>query len=269
MKKNLFVFAILFFLVLIANEVYSQAKINPFAINSSQFFENVKSHKSAYPNQTLEEFVNYANYLLQKDGINFVFAFNAETYQKLKESKENQKDKSVPLNLKTSLFSIGGDGNPTPLVLPEAKFDGSQCFSCYIQLPVFEITETTFVTTLMERNIGFNLPRNFLTNEIHLVDENDLNKTLRKWKVPYLARSVSVSNDGNVIYLPFPDNELKDLTLVVFPQGTFSVIASKDVDADVKISSLENVPNNTNQIYLKFEFEDKNQIIRFVKACNN
>ena len=87
-----------------------------------------------------------ANELLTTEGLNFVFAFNSATCEKINKLKGSKKYKGKPITLRATLQST--DGERTVVVLPAAKFDKSECGSCFVELPLLEITKNNFVTHL-------------------------------------------------------------------------------------------------------------------------
>ncbi len=216
--KNLI--KILFILVCCVGSVFAQkVDIKPFTIDKSDLIGDLKQLKIANPKMLVEDFVKVANSLLEKKGINFIVGFDSITCLKIDQVKKSQKDQSLPLNLRTTLKSSVGE--TASLALPEANFIKNECFSCFVILPFLEVTQNEFVTIVQGNNLKFNLPANFLLNEISLVDEKDFLIVKNKWKIPFKTVPISISDDDDFIYLGFNEPELADLSLVAFSTGSF------------------------------------------------
>jgi len=251
--------------------VYGQkVSIKPFSITQSDLIGDLKSAKKANPNINADELVKIANTLLEKQGLNFVFAFDSNTCQKIEQAKKSRKDQSAPLNLRAALKSSSGE--TASLLLPEAAFDNTNCAACYVSLPMLEITGKDFVTIVEGKNLKFYLPSNFILNEMSLVDGKDLTTVKTNWKVPFRTTPLSISDDGNILYLDFADSELKDIALMVYGEGTFQFCARKEINLEKKGVLLNTFPkdaNNPNLAFVKFTDGDSSQIVRFSKNCGN
>ncbi len=272
MKQLNNIFIVLFLLIITQNYlIWGQgAKINPFQIKPSSILEDVKTAKANNPTQTVEDLVKLANESLQLNGFNYVFGFDTATCQKIEQVKSNQKDKSAPLNLRGTFNSV--DGEKANLILPEANFTKTQCLPCYMQIPVFEVTANDFVTSVMQRNIKFYFPANFVVHEMQSVDNKDLTTVVKRWKVPFRTNPLSISDDGNVIYLGFDETELNDLVLMVFSEGVLMFGAKKDLNSAKKVTMLKDFPtdaNNPNLRFINFADENVSHTIKFNVACEN
>ncbi len=250
---------------------YSQrVDVKPFAIDKTDLIADLKSLKNSKPKMTTEEFVKDSNALLDKKGINFVVGFDSATCQKIEQIKKSQKHQSQPLNLRTTIKSSVGEA--ASLALPEAKFEKTECFSCFVNLPFVEITQSEFVTIVQEINLKFYLPSNFLINEVTLVDQKDFSFVKQKWKVPFKTKPLSISDDGNILYFGFEEPELNDLVLLAFGEGSFQIYAKKDID-DTKKGTIVNdvspsfiVPNFS---FIRFESPETKQVLKFPTKCPN
>ena len=268
--KNCLLLIVLFIIFSAQSFFAQQARLNPFQIKNSTLIEELISHKAANSNQSVEDFVKSANEMLQAKGINYVFGFDAATCQKIEQAKTAQKDKTAPLNLRVSLNSVEGDR--TPLILPDAKFEKRECLPCYMELPVFEMTEKDFVTSLLGRNIKFFMPTNFVVQEMQLVEVKDLTTVKKRWKIPFRTTPLSISFDGNVVYLAFNEPELNDLALMIFSEGVTQICAKKDISKEIKTVPIKDFPadeNNPNLAFINFSEGDSSQTIKFSKPCNN
>lgn len=268
MKINNYLF-FLAVLIFVSNNLAQQARINPFAVQSSGLVGELKSFKIANPQVSAEDFMKTANTLLETKGLNFAIAFDAATCQKIKQAKNNLKDPNTPLNLRTAIKSISGEA--ASLALPEPLFGEAECFTCYIYLPILQIADGNFVTIIDNKNVGFSLPANFTFNEVTLLGEDSLT-VKRKWRIPTRLKPVSVSDDGKLLYLEFFEPELRDLVLLAFSEGVYQFDLRKNLDAEVKSETLESVPKNAdtaNFSLIKFTREGKSQTIKFPTYCQN
>lgn len=261
---------ITFALLFSATAQAQQVSIKPFAVSQTNTIEDLKKIKTANPKMTAEEFVKTANALLEKKGMNFVFAFDAATCQKIEQAKKSRKDPNAPLNLRTALKSVAGE--PASLLLPEPGFEKSECAPCYVSLPVLELTEKDFVTVVEGNNIKFHPPQNFIAGEAFLVDGKDLTIVKSKWKLPFRTTPLSISDEGDILYVGFVESELSDLVLIIYNDGAFQFDARKNIDAAKKAVPVKNFPadaGNPNLAFIRFEKEKANQTIRFSRRCEN
>jgi hypothetical protein len=272
MKITTNFFIQLFFVLvcLSASANAQQAKIKPLSVTQSNLINDLKAAKTSNPKITTAEFVKTANSLLEKQGLNFVVAFDPNTCQKISQAIANLKDKTAPLNLRTALKSpVGENAN---LLLPEVSFSKNECAPCFVRLPMLEATANDFVTLVEGKNIKFFLPSNFILNEAFLVDEKDLTTVKTRWKIPFRTAPLSVSDSGNILYLGFPEPELSDLALMAYGEGVFQFCAKSEIDADKKGVLLKDFPKNAdnpNLAFMKFSSGETTQIIKFSTACEN
>ncbi len=244
-----------------------QVTVAPFSLSSSTIIDQLKKIKSANPAISSKELVANANSLLQTEGLNFVIAFDAATCQKIERAKKNLKTSNDPLNLRAALRSV--DGEPANLQLPEASFDKSECGSCFISLPLLEVTPKDFVVKVMGRNIKFHLPQNFVVNEASLVSGESNSTPTTRWKIPFRTTPLTVSEDGNVLYLGLAEPELKDLALVVFGEGSFQFAERKDADLERKGHPLKDASKDPNVGLLKFQNTRAKHTVQYPLACSD
>ena len=266
-------FLLLFFtMICISTAANGQRlEIKPFSIDQSNLIRDLKAAKSANPKIATADFVNLANSLLEKQGINFVVAFDAATCQKISQAIAALKDKTAPLNLRTALKSpLGESAN---LLLPEVSFAKAECVPCFVRLPMLEVTQKEFVTIVEGTNLKFFLPSNFILNEAFLVDEKDLSKVKTRWKIPFRAAPLSVSDDGNLLYLGFDEPELNDVVLRAYAfEGVYQFAAKSDLEAGKKAARLKDFPKdaaNPNLAFIKFASAGIDQIVKFSLPCPN
>lgn len=261
-------FAIVFVITGIVFPITAQqVTVAPFSLAPSTILNQLKKIRAANPDIPSKEFAAKANSLLQTEGLNFVIAFDAATCQKIELARKNLKNPNDPLNLRAALRSV--DGEPANLRLPEASFDKAECGSCFISLPLLEVTAKDFVVKMMGRNIKFHLPQNFVINEAGLISGEGDSAALTRWKIPFRTTPLTVSEDGNVLYLGFSEPELKDLTLIVFGEGSFQFAERKDADLERKGQPLKDAPTDPNVSFLKFDNTRAKHIIRFPLSCAN
>jgi len=266
-----FFFRIFFALVCLSAAANAQqVSVKPFSVVQSNLISDLKAAKISNPKITAQEFVKTANSLLEKQGLNFVVAFDANTCQKISQAIAGLKDKTAPLNLRTALKSpVGENAN---LLLPEVNFSKNECVPCFVRLPILEVTAQDFVTLVEGKNIKFFLPSNFILNEAFLVDEKDLTTVKARWKIPFRTAPLSVSGNGNILYLGFPEPELSDLALMAYSEGVFQFCAKSEIDVEKKGVLLKEFPKNAsnpNLAFIKFTGGETNQIIKFSTACEN
>lgn len=272
MKTNLKILFVLFLCVAVSVRINAQqVSIKPFSVGQSKVIDELKRLKTNNPKITTEELLKTGNALLDKQGLNFIVGFDTNTCQKIGQIKAAQKTPNAPLNLRTTIKSPLGEA--ASLLLPEAVFAKNECFPCFVALPFLEITNQDFVTVVEGNNLKFFLPANFFVNEIFLVDEKDLTTIKKKWKIPFKTVPLSISDDGNILFLGFEEPELSDLALAIFSaEGAYQFYAKKDLDSAKKGTILtekqiaKTVPNFS---FVKFETPELKQIVKFPIKCPN
>jgi hypothetical protein len=267
-KLSLLFVALCFFSVSLNAQ---QVTVKPFSVDRSKLLDDLKTARAANPKISPEDFVKTANSLLEKQGLEFVVAFDANTCRKISQAIADLKDKTAPLNLRAALKSpLGENAN---LLLPEIKFAKNECVSCFINLPILEAAGKEFVTRVEGQNVKFFLPANFILNEAFLVDEKDLTIVKKSWKIPFRSTPLSVSDDGNILYIGFSDPALSDLTLMVYSaEGVFQFAAKNEIDTAKKGVLLKDFPkpaNDPNLAFIKFTGGKTSQVVRFSVACEN
>lgn len=265
-------FSISIFIFCLGNQFLfgQQAKINPLAVTASDVIEEVKNAKSAHPNMKPDDLVKLANSLLDKKGFNYVFEFDENTCRTISEARAKSKDPKAPLNLNAKLNSITGE--KASLVLPDEHYDKSECGRCFVLLPVWEATEKDFVTFVQNVNVKFFLPANFQINEIDLVDNQNLNTILKRWKIPFRAQPFSISDDAKILYLSLPDKELSDLTLAIYDEGMIQFDSKAESNPEKKGTLLKDFPKdaaNPNLTFISFGEGDGKQTLKFTAPCPN
>ena len=266
---KLFIFALPFFVFTPPSVFSQQAKVNALQIQPSNLIEDLIRLKAENPKLNIEELVKTANAMLDKQGFNYAFSFSENTCRLIGEARKKQKDQTSPLNLTANLNSVGGD--KTSILLPEEKYDKSECGRCFVYLPVWEATDKDFVTFIHGINVKFYLPADFQLNEVALVDNRDLTRVIRRWKLPFRAQPLSISDDGKILYLALPENQLNELALMIFDEGVVQFYARKAVEPNKKGKMLGDFPSdaaNPNLSFISFEDGNIKQTVRFTAPCS-
>lgn len=242
--------------------------MSPFDIAPPMVLADVKALRAANTKMTAAELVDAANVLLARQGIPFTFTFDAATCDAIDKSIKSLKNAPPRVNLRTKLRSVGGE--PATLTLPPADFANNECGKCSVTLPVLEINDKEFVALMLGQNIKFNLPGNFTTAEAVLIDHKSQSGTKTKWRMPFRTRPLGVSYDGNVLYLGFPEPELKDLSLAVFSEGVFQFATREEAESNGKGKpplgnyAFPTVPKTD---FILFVNRGTEQLVRFSDAC--
>ncbi len=205
--------------------IKGQAKIDPLQIQTSTIFEDILKTKSVNPKITAADLAEQANTLLQKKGINFVFAFDQNVCQKILTAQQNRKDKSQPVKLNAKLKSV--DAEDAVIALPDISFNKSECGKCFVQLPVFEFAGKDFITSVQGTNIKFFTPSDFIFNEVFLFDKKNPLSANSSMVYSLSCVPLGISDDDKLLFLELPYKELNDLALVVFDGGQFQLIITK------------------------------------------
>jgi hypothetical protein len=181
--------------------------------------------------------------------------------------KKKQKTPTAPITLNAKLNSF--EGEKANITLPPVRF-GKAVNTCFSLLPLLEVTQNDFVTFIENRTVKFYKPENFNFNEIVLVDNKTYKTNVRSWKVPFCARPLSVSEDGKMLYLNLPANELDELVLIAYDEGTIQFYAKKDIDLTEKGITLESLPktlNLPNVSFISFGTGEKQRILKLSNSC--
>jgi hypothetical protein len=248
--------------------VYGQkVTIKPFAVYSSTLLEELKTLKSSNPKLSTTELVKNANALLQKRGLNYSFALDASVCKKVEDLKKNQKTPNSPITLNAKLNSFEGD--TTNITLPPVRF-GKDAGKCFSLLPLLEVTQNDFVTIIEDRTVKFYKPEIFNFNEVTLVDNKTYKTNVRNWKVPFCTTPLSVSEDGKMLFLNLPADELGEIVLIAYDEGTFQFYPKKDIDLSEKGILPENLPkilNLPDAAFISFGTGEKQRVLKFNNIC--
>ena len=246
---------------------FGQAAINPFDISPSTFFTEITKLRKSTPDLKPDELAKQANEIMNRDGFPFKFSLSDTACASIEKSIKDSKDTNANANLRTKLQSVGGA--MTSLVIPPANFSDSECGRCSVTLPVLEATDANFVTLIMGRNINFVRPAVMSLSKIELVDESDKKTVKRTWLVPFHGKPIGISFDGNVVYLGFPDTELKDIALAVFGEGVFEVTTREEAESSGRGTILDGRSADTNTTLIQFTYRDIKQTLKFSDSCKN
>lgn len=226
MKKSFLTLSV--FVWCVSAAVAQKAELAPIEVKPSTFLEDARKLRTTNPGMSLAELVVEANNLLDKHGVNFSLSLDAATCAKIGEAKAKQKDPGAPIRLSGALKSV--DGDRAKLALPPAQFADERCGGCYLDIPLLQITKTSFITILLGRNIGFELPGNVTPVQAVLLDAEEGRTVKRTWAIPERLVPIGISHDENVLYLAFKEPELSDLSLAVFTEGTFQIATRADAE---------------------------------------
>lgn len=271
MKQKSFKFPFLFLTAVLFcfNPIFGQqARLSPFSIESSYLFEEMQKIKSSNPKITPEEFANQANSLLRSKGMNFAFAFDANTCRQITELKQKQKDPKMPLKLNAKMNSV--DGEIASVTLPEVMFDNRECGKCYVLLPILQFTSKEFVTIIQDRNIRFYTPSNLIYNEVSLMDGKNFSSKIRSWKIPFRGVPLSISEDDKMIVLDLNNKEFSDIVLTIYEEGVFQFFPKKDLDLSIKGTILNEIPKDSGSSdtsFISFIRGENKQILKFGSSC--
>ncbi|HVF29852.1 MAG TPA: hypothetical protein VNA22_02730 [Pyrinomonadaceae bacterium] len=204
-----------------------QYRAGRLPVQPSTFVAQVKALKKAKPNITPTELAEAANGILDKSGIPFAMFFQPAVCEKLAKAIAERKDPNAKVTIGATLKSVEADG--AGFTLPEPVMGAAGC-GCYVELPILQVTPKDFIAVVSGRNIRFHLPIDLTMHEARLIDDNDKTITKRTWRIPFRAIPIGVSYDENVVYLPFEDSELAELSLMIFGEGVFQVGTRAEAD---------------------------------------
>lgn len=259
---------LLSFLISPVNIFSQQVKLDSLSIQPSTVLEDLKNLKTANPKISAAELAAAGNEMLDKKGLNFAFAFDAATCEKIKAVKAKQKDPNAPIKLNAQLKSV--EAETANVVLPPAYFESDACGRCLTTIPLLEATKQDFITIIKDRNIKFYTPPNFIADEVFLLDNKAPNGTIRSWKVPFRSEPIGLSSDDKILYIDLPGNELKEIALLIFEEGVFQFYDKKDLDLTEKPVQPKTPPKNItdlNAAFVSFGAGDKTRILQYKKDC--
>jgi hypothetical protein len=260
MKNSISIFAIVTLAGSISGfgQMYRPA---PLPISKSVLIAQLKQLRAVEPKVT-DKLIETANAILDKNGLDFALSLDATTCETIRKAKEQRKDPSAPLNLSATLRSVEAEG--ASFFLPDPVFPQAAC-SCYIEVPLLQVTDKDFIAVISGRNIRFHLPTNLATHEAHLLDPKDKTTPKRKWRIPFRGTPIGVSHDENVLYLAFDEPELADLSLLVFGEGVFQIGTRIEAEEGGKGKSIETGKSSERQI--KFDRWGKSYIVSYSPRC--
>lgn len=241
-----------------------QFKLSPLTVYRSPLIAELKALRVREPKLPAADLANAANGLLARSGINFSLSLDALTCEQLRRRKAAQNDPSAPLKVSGRLASVGADA--TSVSLPEINFATKECSDCFVELPLLEITNETFVAVINERNIRFHLPSNFHANEVILADAADPRLIKKRWKVPATLEPIGISSDEKVLYLGFDEPELADLSLLVFSEGSLQIGTRAEAEDGGK-GKPQTSATGSRQRTLRFDRWRKSFFIVYTPGC--
>lgn len=247
--------------------ILAQVRLDPHSVELSPLIDRLLEIKRDDPDLSPERFAETADGLLQKLGINFQFSLDQTTCAKLLAEKSKQKDPNAPVKLTGSLKSIGGER--ASLEFPEPSFHPTECGGCYITLPLLEARRNDLVTVVRERNVRFELPSNFFSERMFLVDSADINAVKQEWRVPKRMEPIGVTHEETVVFLSFVEPELADLSLLVYDTGNFRIGTRADAE-EGGIGKIFNPGPGVSETfeYRTFERWTKKYVVLSKPPCN-
>lgn len=268
MKANLIVLVVAFTIAFALDAGAQMVRMMPFGVHESALIEQIRSLRLANPKIAPNELAKAANDLMLKHGIAYKLYFDAATCQKIREVKNAQKDPKEPIKIGVTLQSIGAER--AALTLPKPNLTTPECGDCYVELPILEMTDSDFVTLIQGHNIKFSMPGNFTVNRVHLLDNADVTKKVRTWRVPFRAVPIGVTYDQTVIYLAFENPELAALSLAVFDTGGFEITTRAEAE-EAGIGRLESPKPPSEPGYQVIRFDRWENIYRlsYKPACGS
>lgn len=268
MKRKTASLLTLAILISAANCSGQMVSMMAFGVQESALIEQLKMVRASNPKVTAVELAKSANDLLAKHGIAYKVYFDPATCQKIRAVKQTQKDPKAPIRLGVSLQSAGAE--KAALTLPQPVLTTPECGDCFVELPVLEMTGADFVTLIQGHNIKFNLPPNFSVNKISLLDNDDLTKKIRTWRVPFRAAPIGITEDQNVIYLGFENPELAALSLAVFESGVFEITTRAEAEeggADKPDKTVQ--PTESGSQIIRFDRWKTKFLLSYRPSCVN
>ena len=252
-----------------AASICGQFKLSPFSVTTSDILDELKKIKTSSPNLTAQELSEKGDLLIAAKGLNFVFSFNSDVCQKVTDAVQKQKDKSIPVRLNAQINSVEGD--IASIALPEIKFDSAGCGKCFVRMPMVEFGEKEFVTFIQNRSVRFYTPKNISYEEISLVETKNPSNVIRTWKVPFRAvPPLAISDDGKMIALDLPFEELKEIALLIYDDGTFRLYPKKDLDLTAKSEVLKEIAGqkvSKETSFISFNKGEQKHILKFNNNC--
>lgn len=231
-------------LILSASAFGQQVRLNPFSVTSSDILEEMKKVKISNSKISPEELSKLGDELISAKGLNFTFHFNSELCQKMTETIQKQKDKSKTVRFNAQINSVEGD--IANITLPEIQFPTGKCGSCFARMPLSEFGDKEFVSFIQDRIVRFYTPKNLIYEEVNLVSNQNPATVLRTWKVPFHSVPIGISDDGLMIVLQLPSNELSEIALLLYDNGTFRFYPKKDLDLTATSEILKKTPEQIN-----------------------
>jgi len=268
LRKYMLYKSIFLTLLLTASVFGQQVKIYPFSVTPSNILDELKKIKISNPNMMAQELSDKGDLSIAAKGLNFVFLFDAEICQTVTGAIQKQKDKSIPVKLNAKINSVEGD--IASISLPEIKFDSGGCGKCYVQMPMVEFSDKEFVTFIQDRSVRFYTPKNIFYEEISLLETKNSSNNIRTWKVPFRSKPLAISDDGKMIALDLPFDELKEIALLIYDDGTFRFYPKKDLDLTAKSEILKEFagqPGLTESAFISFSKGEQKHILKFNKNC--
>jgi len=234
----------------------AQFSMSAFESKPSDLLVQVDAIKNSAPSVSPDELARRANELLAATGFTYSMILDASSCDQLKALVNTQLEAKKNPQIVMKLPSIGGD--TAAIVVPQPKFPS--CGPCTIDLPIVELTGDTFVTILLGRNVKFAKPMWMSSYKVSLEGTPS-----RSWHVPFAGQPIGLTEDREVVYMPLPEPDLKELSLAVFSSGVFQIATRAEADSTGKLTSL--TPADSGEQRLAVQQGKERSVLLFTPAC--
>ena len=241
-------------------------------IKPSNILERVRVKFNESKNISGRELAAFGNEILKKDGYDFTFDWTPH-------GKKNTANLAKAGDYYYPFYHslIDEKGTRRNFQFMNEDF-GHPCFST-IDIPITGVSERKITIVSNGRELTFQRPKDFATEEMTLVSK-DLKKVLRRWKTPIDATPVGISGDGTKIYFenymfyqdpghdPHQDFSEKPVGLAIemSESGVIRFVDRKEIPSDEGID-IEHDKKYTEITYTKYKVKGKEYIVKYSAPC--
>ncbi len=259
----------LLFILLCSTSLFAQqVTFRAFDVTTSDTISELKKIKLSNPKITVQELAKTGDDLIASKGLNFTFSFSTDLCLKVKDAMDKRKDKSKPITLNAKMNSV--DGDIASVALPEILFPATNCGTCFVQMPLAEFSDKEFVSFIQNRLVRFYTPRDIVYENIYLLDPKNHAIMMNSWKTPFRTAPIGISDDGKMIILDLPFDELKEIALLIYDDGTFRFYPKAELDLTAKSETIKENPapvNLADTTLISFSKGEQKQILRYKNNC--
>lgn len=253
------------FLLAFAFNAVGQSATTGLPLTPSDLFAKLSELKAANPKITADELLKQATDLMNKNGLNYEFELDTNTCTKIAEARKQLKpEQGTAVGGRIKLTPKEGDA----VLVFVPNFENSTCGKCYAPIPLVAATGQDFVAVIQGQNVGFVRPTNLGLNFIELVDNQNLNTTVRRWLTPQRSVPLGVSEDGNRLYLALPASGFEELALIVHENGVIELAKREGLDLKDKGTEVKDPANSLSVKYLSFGTGASKRVLKFSAPCN-